>query len=56
MTRTETETETELEDQVIPETVIRDCHSRSKLRLRLFIKFMVLQLTPNSLNNKDFIF
>ena len=43
MTVTETETETEPKDRVIPETVIPDCHSRSRLRLRLCLKFMILQ-------------
>ena len=46
MTGTETETETEPRDRVVPQTVIRDCHSRFRLRLRLCLKFMVLQLTP----------
>ena len=32
VTGTETETETEPEDWVIPETVIRACHSRSRLK------------------------
>ena len=46
MTGTKTEIETEPEDRVILEAVIPDCHSRSRLRFRLCLKRMVLQLMP----------
>ena len=46
MPQTKTETETEPNDRVIPETVTWDCNPRSRLRLRLCLKFMILQLTP----------